>query len=235
MVNFIYSNITMFNRARIPMIRSYISVAFIVVMMSYGQEVVLRPENISAMNVSIEETVYRSRNALRVKETGQPGERLAILNAIRFGNGTIEAEVAGAMLPSAGAAARGFIGIAFRVSLTDSIRYDCFYLRPTNGRAEDQVRRNHATQYIAHPFYTWNWLREKYPSAYESYADLVEGEWTKIRIVVKGNQARLYIHDAGQPALIVNDLLNTVSSGGIALWVGPGTDGYFRNVKISHD
>jgi hypothetical protein len=44
------------------------------------------------------------------------------------------------------ALARGFAGIAFRVQ-PDLRTYDAFYLRPTNGRADDQVRRNHAAQY----------------------------------------------------------------------------------------
>lgn len=203
--------------------------------MAHAQVIGLKPENFRTMNVRMEETVYRSRNALRVTETGLPNESIAILKDFTFRNGTIEAEIAGATLPSANAGARGFIGIAFRVSTVDSIRYDCFYLRPTNGRADDQVRRNHSTQYIAHPFYTWNWLREKYPSKYESYVDLEAGEWTKIRITVKGTQAKLFVHGSEQPSLIVNELLNTESSGGIALWVGQGTDGYFRNIKITAD
>ena len=46
-----------------------------------------------------------------------------------------------------GKSARGFIGIAFR--LQGDGRYECIYL-PTNGRADDQVRRNHSTQYSSH-------------------------------------------------------------------------------------
>src|SRR5438128_8445754 len=48
--------------------------------------------------------------------------------------------------------ARGFIGIAFRVR---GDRYEYIYLRPTNGRADDQVRRNHSTQYSAHPSFSF--------------------------------------------------------------------------------
>lgn len=51
-------------------------------------------------------------------------------------------------------APRGFVGVAFRVNLDaskDAPKYECFYLRPTNGRADDQVRRNHSTQYISYP------------------------------------------------------------------------------------
>ena len=74
-------------------------------------------------------------------------ETLAMLDDIEFGNGTIEAEIAGAPAPDAPEGARGFVGIAFRVQ-PDLRTYDAFYLRPTNGRADDQERRNHAAQYI---------------------------------------------------------------------------------------
>ena len=46
-------------------------------------------------------------------------------------------------------------------------------------------------------------------------------------------KARLYVHDAGQPALLVNDLKKGASRGGVALWIGPGTDAYFTNLRIS--
>ena len=44
------------------------------------------------------------------------------------------------------------------------------------------------------------------PSKYESYVDLVPGEWTKIRIEVDGERARLYVHSNEQPTLMVNDV-----------------------------
>ena len=53
-----------------------------------------------------------------------------------FENGTIELELAGEPAPGASGGARGFAGVAFRVQ-EDMKTYDCFYLRPTNGRAND--------------------------------------------------------------------------------------------------
>lgn len=98
--------------------------------------------------------------------------------------------------------ARGFVGVAFRLQ-DDMKTYDAFYLRPTNGRVDDQERRNHAAQYISHPQWTWQRLRQETPSKYESYVDLAPGEWTKITIEVHGNKARLYVHENAQPRLIV--------------------------------
>ena len=159
-------------------------------------------------------------------------EQLAVIEGLAFSNGSIELELAGAPAPGANAAARGFVGIAFRLQ-KDKETYDAFYLRPTNGRAEDQERRNHATQYISHPEWPWFRLRKETPSRYESYVDLVPGEWTKIRIVVRGTQARLYVHDNAQPALIVNDVKSGANAtGAVALWLGAGTIAHFRNLNV---
>lgn len=160
------------------------------------------------------------------------GGGIVVLQAASFHNGTIEVDVAG--MPRAGAApdARGFVGLAFRVS-ADPSRYECLYIRPTNGRADDQLRRNHSTQYISMPDYPWSRLRKESPGVYESYVDLEPGEWTKIKIEVSGVKARLYVDDARQPVLIVNDLKHEDSQGGVALWIGMGTEAYFANLRIS--
>ncbi len=159
------------------------------------------------------------------------GAEIAILSGSDFKDGTIEVDLAGA--PKAGAveAARGFIGIAFRVQERGS-RFECFYLRPTNGRSDDQLRRNRSTQYISHPDYPRQRLRQENPGVYESYVDLEPGAWTKVKIVVTGTKAQLSVNGADQPCLIVNDLKPGESSGKIALWIGVGTDGYFTNLQV---
>jgi hypothetical protein len=78
------------------------------------------------------------------------GEALVVIEGLEFANGVIEAEIAGAPAPGAPETARGFVGIAFRVQ-NDMRTFEQLYLRPTNGRAEDQERRNHAVQYSSHP------------------------------------------------------------------------------------
>jgi len=160
-------------------------------------------------------------------------EQLVVIEGLDFASGTIEAEIAGNVAPGAVEAARGFVGIAFRLQ-KDMKTYDAFYLRPTNGRADDQERRNHAAQYIAHPAWPWFRLRKETPGRYESYVDLVPGEWTKIRIEVRGDKARLYVHDQAQPTLVVNDVKSGAqASGAVALWLGPGTVAHFRNLRVS--
>ena len=92
-------------------------------------------------------------------------DQLALVQELEFSNGTIEVEIAGAPELAAGESARGFVGIAFRLQV-DLQTYDAFYLRPTNGRAEDQERRNHSVQYISHPDWPWFRLRKETPSKY---------------------------------------------------------------------
>jgi hypothetical protein len=159
-------------------------------------------------------------------------DHLALVDGLEFTDGTIEVDLAGE--PAAGAAggARGFVGIAFRVQ-PDRKTYDCFYLRPTNGRSDDQERRNHTAQYISHPEHTWFALREKTPSRYESYVDISPATWIHVKIIVAGDKARLFINHQEQPTLIVNDVKSgAASKGAIALWFEGTTIAHYANLKI---
>ena len=197
----------------------------------------LRPHN-----VTVEPTTHAGKRGVRVAisddarrrlTAGELADELVVIEGTDFANGVIEAEIAGAPGPNAGEGARGFVGIAFRVQ-PDLKTYDAFYLRMTNGRAEDQERRNHAVQYISHPAWPWNRLRQETPGRYEAYADLVPDAWTPIRIEVRGSKARLYVNGQPQPTLIVNDVKTGENArGAIALWIDPGTVAYFRNVRVT--
>ena len=184
-------------------------------------------------NAKVESVTYKGKPGLKMteKEPG-PGQAFAGLKDVQFHNGTIELEVSGAPSATADPTARGFIGVAFRVQ-ADGTHYEEIYLRPSNGRAEDQEQRNHSTQYVSAPDWPWNRLRKETPGRYESYVDLQAGEWTRMKLLVKGKEAQLFVGDGGQPCLIVHDLKMGDAAGGVALWVGPGTEGYFRNVGIT--
>jgi len=186
----------------------------------------LKPHNVKVTAVD-----YQGKRAIKIVEDGTVvnAEAYAIVNGPEFHNGTIDVQVAGR--PAAGAAegARGFIGIGFR--LRDG-KYEYVYLRPTNGRADDQVRRNHSTQYSSFPDFDFARSRKEAPEKYESYVDLEPGAWTPYRLVVQGTTARLFVHGAAQPCLVVNDLKLGDSSGAVVLWIGPGTEGYFSGLSI---
>lgn len=211
----------------------YVAVCVAIATSASAQPVSLELEALTSINVKTEKTTWKGREAIRVTEIAEQGESIAIVRGSRFLDGAIEMELAGLPAASAGESARGFIGVAFRVQDGDPIRYECFYLRPTNGRADDQLRRNHSTQYISHPEYPWHRLRREFPGVYESYVDLVPGEWTQVRIVVRGGRAQLFVHGAEQPSLVVNKLKQPTEAGAIALWIGQGTEGYFRNLVVT--
>jgi hypothetical protein len=181
--------------------------------------------------VKLESVDYRGKRAIRIVEDQSVpnGEAYAVLKETALHNGTIDVNLAGRPVEGASTAARGFIGIAFRLR---GDRFEYVYLRPTNGRADDQVRRNHSTQYSSFPDFDFARSRKEAPEKYESYVDLEPGAWTQYRLVIQGASARLFVHGATQPCLIVNDLKLGDSSGGVALWIGPGTEGYFADLEI---
>lgn len=190
-------------------------------------------DRLEGKNVSIAQTHFKGRSAIQLIAASDAlnATSYAVVKDALFRDGVIDVDLAGQPAAGAGGGARGFIGIAFRLQ-TDG-RYEYIYLRPTNGRADDQVRRNHSTQYSSHPDFDFARLRQEAPEKYESYVDLQPGVWTKYRIEVEGGKARLYVNGEEQPCLIVNDLKLEPQEGRVALWVGPGTEGYFSNLKIA--
>ncbi len=138
-------------------------------------------------SVHAEAATYRQRPAVHLTPSGNGERNLAIVQGSSFQDGIIEADVAGAPAPGVNEAARGFIGIAFRVQSGGS-KLELFYIRPTNGRAADQLRRNHSTQYESFPDWPWNRLRQEAPGVYEAYTDLETGAWTRMKIVVAGRK-----------------------------------------------
>jgi len=152
-----------------------------------------------------------------------------------FKNGIIEVRVLSKLLANAPDYARGFIGIAFRIDENNS-KFEGIYIRPTNGRADDQLRRNRSTQYFSHPDFKFDRLRNESSGMYESYADMGLNEWIKIKIEIKDEKAKLYLNESSQPVLVVNDLKHGAdSSGGIGLWIDIGTDGYFADLRIKKE
>ncbi len=196
-------------------------------------DIPLSLERLALKGVVAESVRHQDRQAIRLMESDSSRNTLglAVVRDLTFRDGTIELDVAGRRGPYATPDDRGFIGIAFRVTPTAD-RFEYIYLRPDNGRASDQVRRNHSTQYAAHPDFPWPRLRKEFPEKYESYVDLEPGVWTRMRVVVSGATAQLFVHDAMQPTLVVSDLKLGVSEGSVALWIGAGTEGFFSNLRI---
>lgn len=205
----------------------------------YSQTFKFDKNNLEAINVSISIEQFMGKKAVKVIKNSSVTEfdepTFAKLKGTEFKNGTIEVKVLSRLLPNAPELARGFIGIAFRVNDSNS-KFESIYVRPTNGRANIQLRRNRSIQYFSFPDYKFDRLRKEAPGEYESYADIGLNEWIKLKIVVLDNQAKLFINDNKQPSLIVNDLKHGASSSGaIGLWVDVGTEGFFSDLKIQKE
>lgn len=127
---------------------------------------------------------------------------------------------------------QGFIGIAFRVK-EDNAAFESIYLRPKVGRSENQLFRNHTIQYFAYPDYKFDRLRKESKGEFETYADVGLNEWITLRIEFENNKASLYLNNGKYPAFIVNGLKGDTKSGSIGLWVDIGTEGYFKDLKIT--
>jgi hypothetical protein len=189
--------------------------------------------------VTADIATYRGRRALHLMNDDSViasgnragGQSLAIVNNSDFKDGTITVDLVGWPRSGSPPDTRGFIGVAFRLQDHGS-RFEAFYLRFTNGRADDQLRRNHTAQYVSEPDFPWFKLRDESPGQYESYVDVEEKAWTSVKIVVAGSKARLYVNQAPQPCLIVNDLKLGDSHGQVALWDGADTEAYFSNLHI---
>ena len=191
----------------------------------------LKPNDVEPTMVS-----YQGFDAVRLVLTPDAetpdNPTFARIKDIEFHNGIIEIDVAGRPLPDAFPEARGFIGIAFRIA-DDLSAFECMYLRPTNGRAQQQLRRNRAAQYFSYPDWKFDRLRTEVPGHYEAYVDLVTGAWTKMRIEVMGDQAKLFVHGNDHPTIIVNDLKHgSKMKGGIGLYIDNGTEGFFKNLRV---
>jgi len=192
-------------------------------------------DDLELIHVAAEPAELDGRPGIRVTRAADyaGGETLALIQGLDFSDGVIEIELAGEPAPDADPAMRGFVGVAFRIDVEGSGGYECFYLRPTNARAVEQLRRNHSVQYVSHPEYPWYRLRDESPGVYESYVDLVPGAWTAVRIEVEGTRARLYVNGSAQPVLVVSDLKHGRSSGAVGLWLHESTVAHFRDLRVT--
>lgn len=203
---------------------------------AHAQKIAFKKETLTAVGVRMSIEDIDGRAAVKVVKDPTVTEfdepTYVKITAMDFENGTIEVDVLSKLLPHAPEMARGFIGLAFHIK-NDNSRFEGIYLRPTNARAENQLRRNRAVQYFAFPDFKFDESRKTAPGEYESYVDLEMNKWIKMKIVVNGKKAALFIGKATQPVLLVNQLREGNSIGALGLWVDIGTEGYFSNLKIT--
>jgi hypothetical protein len=168
----------------------------------------------------------KGKPALKVQS--KQDDTVLPLDGIELTNGVIEFDALG----QSGPRGSNFVGIAFRV--VDAKTHDAVYFRPFNFRAEEAERKAHAVQYISHPKYRWQVLRQDKPGQYEKpIVPALDGDaWFHARIVAEKPKVSVYVNNAKEPSLVVEELSDR-KGGGVGLWVGPGQGGYLANLKIT--
>jgi hypothetical protein len=209
---------------------------FVGLLNSSAQIFKLDKNNLEAVNVFMSIEKLNGKDVIKVIKDSTVAESdeptFVKVKLSEFQNGIIEVKVLSRLLKNAPEFARGFIGVAFRINDSNT-RYESIYLRPTNGRADDQVRRNHSIQYYSYPDYKFSRLRKESPEKYESYSDMSLNQWITMRIEIKDSTAKLFLNNSKQPSLIVNDLkLGGNNSGTIGFWVDIGTEGFFSDLRV---
>jgi DNA-binding beta-propeller fold protein YncE len=139
---------------------------------------------------------------------------------VEFGNGVIEVDLA--CKPG-----RVFPGITFRQ--IDESNYEEFYIRPHKSGQPD------ALQYtpVFNSLSAWQLY---YGEGFTGTWTFPMNKWIHIKMEIKGTQARIYIGEAKNPALVINELKHGSIKGSIGLKVtGPVGLTYFSDFKYRHD
>lgn len=215
-----------------------ILVLSVLVISSYAQSISMDLKNFTISKVYASEIKNKEGKQIKiikdslVKLTDEP--TFVKAKGVEFSNGVIELDMLSLLNePEAARGARGFIGLAFRIN-EDNSKFEGFYVRPTNARIDNQLRRNRTLQYFSYPDFKWDFLRKTATGVYESFADIGLNEWIHVKVEVMGDQAKFYINHTSYPSLIVTDLKHGKDlKGSVGLYVGEGTDGYFKNLKVT--
>lgn len=131
----------------------------------------LKADNLHAVNTFIRNDDLGGVEVLRVtkdpKIVAFDESTYTRIPGADFHDGVIEVKVLSRLLPDAPEFARGFIGVVFHID-DDNKSFEALYIRPTNGRNENQLRRNNSTQYFSYPDYKFDRFRAENPGKYES-------------------------------------------------------------------
>jgi hypothetical protein len=179
-----------------------------------------KPEKWTASDSSV---VTFKDNTIRLENKSKRKSAILWLNNTNFKTGTIELDIKGKDV-----AQQSFVGIVFH-GVNDTT-YKSIYFRPFNFRSTEKKFR--AVQYADVPGNEWYTLREKFPGKYENAVNPVPdpNDWFHAKIVVDFPEVRVYVNDAKEPSLVVNQITDR-KEGKLGLWAD-SDDGWFRNVTV---
>jgi hypothetical protein len=202
------------------------------------------PRAFQVSGVAVSQAVWDGRDALRLVLTpeeqaaqragaGANRPTFAVVHQGAFSDGVIEVDVAATINSLGGANARGFAGIAFHLS-DDGEAFEAVYLRMSNGLLNiprpEAPRDTRGVQYVAHPGFHFETSRQQAPGRYERAAPVRLGAWHRLRLEIRGR--RLIALVDGTEVLRIDDLKRGGQGGRVALWVGDGSEAYFRNLVV---
>jgi hypothetical protein len=205
-------------------------------------DLVTLPAGATLHRVAATPAEYKGRRAIKVEMPdaaikAQLGIDVDMPTFVRipadFRNGTIEVDLLSRLNGKGPPAARAFIGLSYRITDPEA-HFETVYLRPLNGRKKNppSPRDRRAVQYFAYPDWKFDRLRQDFPDGhYESGADIAEDEWITLRLDIDGTRVRVAVN--GKDELTLSDAKAAPATGGIGLWVGMGTEGYFANLRVT--
>lgn len=144
----------------------------------------------------------------------------------------VEVDIFSRLRPHAPDYARGFAGIAFRVS-DDEQHFEGVYLRPSNGLRThvEEPRRSRGMQYFSYPEWPFDRLRAERPAeTFEAPADIALEQWSALRLEFRGKRVTAQVN--GGKVIVFADALTPPRPGRLGLWVDIGTDAIFSNLRI---
>jgi hypothetical protein len=151
-----------------------------------------------------------------------------------FTDGVLEVEIGSELTGKGAPDDRGFVGLSFHI-LPDYSGHETVYLRMTNGRLNapppPAPRIDRAVQYVADPGFHFSDSREQFPGRYEKGADIALGRWFRYRLEIAGPRVRALVDDV--LVLQVDDMRFAGRRGPVGLFVGDGSRGLFRDLRVS--
>ena len=199
--------------------------------MSYLKDIPLTKDSLTALHTSLDILDEGIRSVKTEKIEQDDTNSYVTINGLEMKNGVIECDMKSRLLQGSSEAARGFIGIAFRIDEKD-MEFEGFYIRPTNGRGcENAYRKAHACQYFAYPGYTWSYYREYGITDYEAPIDTIAlDEWAHVKAILKDETAKFYVND--ELVLDVKHMQHTPIKGRIGFNTHIDSECFFKNLKV---
>jgi hypothetical protein len=200
------------------------------------------PAGATLHRVVAEPSEYKGRKAIKVEMPdaaikAQLGIDVDMPTFVRIPadvrNGTIEIDLLSRLNGKGPPDARAFVGVSYRITDPEA-HFETIYLRPLNGRKKNppSPRGRRAVQYFAYPDWKFDRLRRDFPDGhYESGADIADDEWITLRLEIDETHVRVMVN--GKDELTLADARGAPAAGGIGLWVGMGTEGYFANLRVT--